>query len=217
MALAMALGAVFSAPFSASAEGEPTDTSEVSESTDSTESSTTTTEPATTTTFAPATRGSTIQLAPTLPPPTTLPPTTTAPPSPYAVPANSGDGRRVVYSKGRMRVWIVEANGTVVHTYRVSGRLDQPRYGTYYVFSRSSYTCSIKSSNTCMRWMVRFTKGPSGDNIGFHEIPRKNGVPLQSESQLGLPLSAGCVRQGTHDAWFMWNWAGIGTKVVVVP
>ena len=144
--------------------------------------------------------------------------TTTLPkPNPLAVPANSGSGRRVVYSKGRMRVWIIEADGTLVRTYLVSGRYNQPNYGTYAVFSRSSYTCNINHPNVCMRWMVRFAKGPSGDNIGFHEIPRDNGVPLQSNAQLGQALSSGCVRQSTADAMFMWGWANIGTKVVVVP
>jgi lipoprotein-anchoring transpeptidase ErfK/SrfK len=191
----------------------------------------TTTEATTTTplTLAPASRGTAIQETPTLPdpnttttrppPPTTKPPSTTSPPPPpsvFAAPPNSGSGRRVVYSKSRMRVWIVESNGAVARTYRVSGRLSQPAPGTYKVFSRSSYTCNIKATNVCMRWMVRFTKGPSGDNIGFHEIPRRDGVPVQSDSQLGQALSGGCVRQSTADAWAMWNWAGIGTKVVVL-
>lgn len=181
----------------------------------STTSTTTTSQPPST--MVPATRGTAVQAAPTLPPPTappTVPPTIA--PSPYAVPANTGTGRRVVYSKSRMRVWVIEADGRVARTYLVSGRLSQPNPGTYSVFSRSSYTCNINHPTTCMRWMVRFTKGPSGDNIGFHEIPRSNGVPLQSDSQLGQALSSGCVRQSTADAQFMWGWAGIGTKVVVI-
>lgn len=169
------------------------------------------------TTMQQATRGSTVQLVPTSPPPTTAAPSTVPPFNPYAVPANSGTGRRAIYSKGRMRVWIVEADGTLVRTYLVSGRFNQPNYGTYSVFSRSAYTCNINHSNVCMRWMVRFAKGPTGDNIGFHEIPRKDGVPVQSDSQLGQALSSGCVRQSTADAWFMWNWAYVGTKVVVIP
>jgi lipoprotein-anchoring transpeptidase ErfK/SrfK len=40
---------------------------------------------------------------------------------------------------------------------------------------------------------------------------------VQSVSQLGQPLSGGCVRQSTPDAIWMWNWAYIGTKVVVLP
>ena len=64
--------------------------------------------------------------------------------------------------------------------------------------------------------MVRFAYGPDGGRIGFHEIPNRNGVPLQSYEQLGLPLSHGCVRQTTADALWIWNWAPIGTKVVVL-
>jgi lipoprotein-anchoring transpeptidase ErfK/SrfK len=64
--------------------------------------------------------------------------------------------------------------------------------------------------------MVRFAHGPLGDNIGFHEIPKRDGVPIQSDAQLGQALSGGCVRQATADAIFMWDFAGLGTTVVVV-
>ena len=131
------------------------------------------------------------------------------------VPFSSGFGQRVVYSKNQMRVWIVDSNNVTVRTYRVSGRMGQPNPGTYHVFSRSAFTCNIDHPNICMRFMVRFAHGPLGDNIGFHEIPRKDGVPIESDAQLGLPLSGGCVRQSTADAIFMWDFAGIGTTVVV--
>ena len=159
-------------------------------------------------------RGTQLQVTPTVPPPVT---TTTLPAS--ALPANSGTGRRVVYSKPRQRVWTVEEDGTVSKTHLVSGRLtwNQPTPGTYRVFSRSMYTCNIKNPAICWRYMVRFAiGGDEGDNIGFHEIPKKNGVPVQSVSQLGTPLSGGCVRQSTPDAIYMWNWAPVGTKVVVL-
>jgi lipoprotein-anchoring transpeptidase ErfK/SrfK len=166
---------------------------------------------------AVATRGSSIQETPTLPPPPTEEPTTTvvvAPPD-TGVPYLSGFGRRVVYSKNQMRVWIVDANNVTVRTYRVSGRMGQPDPGTYQVFSRSSFTCNIDHPNICMRMMVRFAHGPEGDNIGFHEIPKRDGVPIQSDEQLGQALSGGCVRQATADAEYMWAFAGIGTTVVV--
>jgi lipoprotein-anchoring transpeptidase ErfK/SrfK len=164
------------------------------------------------------TRGTQAQVAETLPPPPTTT-TTTAPPA-WALPNNSGSGRRVVYSKSRQRVWTVEADGTVSKTHLVSGRLtwNQPLPGTYSVFSRSAYTCNINNPSICWRYMVRFAKGPSGDNIGFHEIPTNlsTGNKLQSESQLGTPLSGGCVRQATNDAIYMWGWAPVGTTVVVL-
>lgn len=162
-------------------------------------------------------RGRPQQVTPTLPPPTT----TTTMPAYLALPAGSGEGRRVVYSISRQRVWAVESNGAVVKTHAVSGKVGIPYPGTYSVFSRSERTHSIKNPNITWGYMVRFTKGPEGDNIGFHEIPTQcDGSgrcwKLQSESQLGIPLSGGCVRQSTPDAIWMWHWAQLGTKVVVL-
>jgi hypothetical protein len=154
---------------------------------------------------ATASRGTAVQVTPTVPPP--------AP----AVPAKSGTGRRAVYSKTLQRVWAIDTHGTVVRTYRVSGRMSIPYPGNYTVFSRSARTCSYAGPQECMRWMVRFAVGPGGGSIGFHEIPRWYGVPEQSDAQLGLPLSHGCVREGTADAQFMWSWGVLGTRIVVVP
>jgi hypothetical protein len=154
--------------------------------------------------------------------PTDPAPTTTVAPNPCdSIPGNSGSGRRVVYRRGSlpMRVWIVDENETLLRCYKVSGHklMQWPAFGTYAVYSRSAYTCNIEHTWVCMRWMVRFAHAPDGDNIGFHEIPRDNGVPIESVGQLGQNMSSGCVRQSTEDAQYMWAWAYIGTKVVVIP
>lgn len=167
--------------------------------------------------------GTTVQTKTPPPPPTTTTTTTLPPPPPtvpsWVLPTNSGSGRRAVYSKSRQRVWAVDSNGTVLKTHLVSGKLKwcDPRVGEYRVFSRSRYTNSIQNPSVKWGYMIRFTKGCEGGNIGFHEIPNKYGVPLQSIWQLGTPLSAGCIRQGPDDARWMWNWAWVGTKVVVLP
>ncbi|MEO6652781.1 MAG: L,D-transpeptidase [Ilumatobacteraceae bacterium] len=214
-------------------DGSTTSTTTPDES--STSTTTTTTPPTTTTTTPPPlvvelpaapfsvtpSRGTQAQVTDTLPPPptTTTTTTTTTVPS-WVLPANSGSGRRVVYSKSKMRVWTVESNGSVSKTHLVSGRrtYDQPLPGAYRVFSRSSFTCNIDNPAICWRFMVRFTKGPDGDNIGFHEIPTNTntGDTLQSLAQLGQALSGGCVRQAPADAAYMWDWAPIGTQVVVL-
>jgi lipoprotein-anchoring transpeptidase ErfK/SrfK len=131
------------------------------------------------------------------------------------LPGDSGAGRRVVYSVGQQRVWWVEADNTVVNTYLVSGKAATPAVGTYQVYSKSRYTTSVDGSAR-MEFMVRFAWGRSAA-IGFHSIPvNRYGAPLQSEAQLGTPLSAGCVRQRWWDAAGLWDWAPIGTTVVVV-
>lgn len=209
----------------AHAHGDDTTTTDTTAESTTTESSTTSTTAVPADAGSPAVRNSTvIQLTPTLPPPPTTQPPPPPPPPTYdnpELPAGSGNGRRVVFSMGRMRVWLVDGNNQVVRTYRVSGHKyrSQPKAGSYKVFSRSRWTCNIDQPHICMENMVRFTKGPGGDNIGFHAIPvnTNSGWPLQSESQLGQALSSGCIRQANADAAAMWNFAPNGTTVVVVP
>jgi L,D-transpeptidase catalytic domain len=132
-----------------------------------------------------------------------------------ALPARSGTGRRVVFSESRQRVWLVDDATDVRRTYLVSGStLDNLDPGTYEVYSTSRWAVGIDDSGV-MEYFVRFTQGPSGAAIGFHTIPTKDGTPLQSRQQLGTPQSHGCIRQRTPDAIALWDFAPIGTKVVV--
>jgi lipoprotein-anchoring transpeptidase ErfK/SrfK len=136
-----------------------------------------------------------------------------APDSGVAAPAGTGDGKRIVYTVRGQRVWLIEATGTVSRTYRVSGRAGTPRTGTYSVFSKSP---TSSSGSVTMRYMVRFAHGQRLA-IGFHTIPRtSSGKPIQSTSELGSYRSHGCVRQADSDALALWNFAPIGTKVVVI-
>jgi hypothetical protein len=132
------------------------------------------------------------------------------------LPADSGSGRRVVFDQSAQRVWLVDGDGEVEHTHLGSGSvLDNLRPGTYAVYSRSRWAVGIDDSGT-MEYFVRFTRGPSGAAIGFHTIPEKDGTPLQTARELGTPQSHGCIRQRTKDAIAVWDFAPVGTKVVVV-
>ncbi|MFC6345402.1 L,D-transpeptidase, partial [Nocardioides hankookensis] len=132
-----------------------------------------------------------------------------------ALPADSGTGKRVVFSQSRQRVWLVDADTGVRRTYLVSGStLDNLEPGTYDVYSKSRWAVGIDDSGV-MEYFVRFAQGPSGAAIGFHTIPTKDGVPLQTKAQLGTPQSHGCIRQKTPDAVALWNFAPVGGTVVV--
>ena len=133
-----------------------------------------------------------------------------------AVPAASGTGRRIVFSQGLQRVWLVDAKDQAKRTYLVSGSTtDNLQPGTYAVYGKSRYAVGIDDSGV-MQYFVRFTQGPTGASIGFHTIPTKNGTPLQTKAQLGTPESHGCIRQATLDAIALWDFAPVDTKVVVV-
>jgi len=132
------------------------------------------------------------------------------------LPAQSGSGYRVVFSESRQRVWLVEADETVRRTYLVSGSVyDNLDPGTYSVYSRSEQAWGIDDSGT-MRYFVRFARGERAA-IGFHDIPIADGAPVQTVAQLGTPLSHGCIRQRPADAKALWDFAPLGTTVVVTP
>src|SRR4051812_27355237 len=103
-----------------------------------------------------------------------------------AVPAGSGTGKRVVFDMSDQRVWLVDADGTTVRTYLVSGSVtDNLRPGSFAVYSTSRWATGVDDSGV-MQYFVRFTRGARAA-IGFHSIPTKDGRPLQSPAQLGTP------------------------------
>ena len=124
--------------------------------------------------------------------------------------------KHVVYGVSDQRVWLVGGDGSLVDTYAVSGRDGTPAPGRYRVFSKSLMAWSFTPGVT-MRHMVRFTRGRSGAAIGFHSIPTdRYGAPIQTTDQLGEYRSAGCVRQRDDKARQLYEWAPMGTPVVVI-
>jgi len=131
------------------------------------------------------------------------------------LPGDAGEGRRVVFSEGRQRVWLVGEGDVVERTYLVSGSVyDNLDLGTFEVYSRSEQALGIEDSGS-MRWFVRFAYGDTGAAIGFHDIPVDEGAKVQTPAELGTPTSHGCVRQRTRDALAIWEFAPVGTTVVV--
>ncbi len=133
------------------------------------------------------------------------------------VPIKSGTGRRIVYANRQQRVWVINADNEVIRTFPVSGMLGQPGNGTFSVFSKSPTSYSTEFAGVTFRFMTRFAIGRNGGNIGFHEIPIRNSKPMQTVDELGAFKGSGCLRSSTKDALFIYQWATLGTKVVVVP
>ena len=133
------------------------------------------------------------------------------------VPAKSGTGRRIVYANRQQRVWVINADNEVIRTFPVSGMLGQPGNGTFSVFSKSPTSYSPEFAGVTFRFMTRFAIGRNGGNIGFHEIPIRNSKPMQTVDELGAFKGSGCLRSSTQDARFIYQWATLGTKVVVIP
>jgi len=132
------------------------------------------------------------------------------------LPADSGEGRRVVYDRAGQRVWAVGEDDQVIRSWLVSGsQYENEVPGTHEVFSRSEQSTAW-NGKAILPLMIRWYPTDIG-NLGFHGIPIRvaDGSVYQTTDELGTRLSGGCQRQHNVDAEFMWNFAVEGTKVVV--
>lgn len=133
------------------------------------------------------------------------------------LPPDSGTGRRLVYQRAGQRVWAVDENDVVIRSWLVSGsKYDNELPGVHKVYSRSEKSLAWDGKAN-FDLMVRWLK-TSDDAIGFHALPTRvsDGTPYQTEAELGQRLSGGCQRQADLDAEFTWDFAQVGTTVVVL-
>ena len=138
-----------------------------------------------------------------------------APPLPEG--ADQRTGKRVVYYRAGQRVWAIDDQERIVRSYLVTGsRFNNEKPGVHSVYSKSEVATGW-NFEADLPYMVRYLKTERG-NIGFHEIPihKSDGTRYSTEAELGQRLSGGCQRQHPLDAIFMWNFADIGTTVIVI-
>ena len=133
------------------------------------------------------------------------------------LPADSGSGRRVVYDRAGQRVWAVGEDGAIIRSFLVSGsQYGNEVPGTHEVYSRSEMSTAW-NGKAWLPKMIRWYKTEIGA-LGFHSIPLsvKDDSPYQTTDELGTRLSGGCQRQHPLDAEFMWQFATVGTPVIVI-
>jgi peptidoglycan hydrolase-like protein with peptidoglycan-binding domain len=145
-----------------------------------------------------------------------LSPVSVSGPDAPPLPADSGSGRRLVYDRMGQRVWAVDENERVLRSWLVAGsKYANELPGTHYVYSKSEVSTAW-NGEAYLPYMVRWLQTQRG-HIGFHGIPTRvsDGTPYMTVDEFGQRLSGGCQRQADEDALFVWNFADIGTKVVV--
>ncbi|MEU2086581.1 L,D-transpeptidase [Streptomyces albus] len=125
-----------------------------------------------------------------------------------ALPADSGEGLRVVYALKRQRVWLVGKDGEVARTFTVTPSAVSPPPGTYKVTSRSAHIQG--SDGVPVENVVRFAS-VEGVTVGF-SAALDGSTPTPDASR-----KTGGVREKRADGEAMWSHAPIGTPVVVVP
>jgi hypothetical protein len=128
------------------------------------------------------------------------------PPPPPPVPANSGTGKRIVYSLSLHRVWVVPRAGAI-STFTVQAGTVPAQPGTHYVSKR-------KSSGTG-------TDGAAIEHVVYFEFTAETWVAFSAPTsdKITAPdpsLRTGAIRAHRADELKIWNNTVDGSTVVVL-
>ncbi|MEU4873860.1 hypothetical protein [Streptomyces sp. NPDC021608] len=135
-------------------------------------------------------------------------PKPSAPAQAARVPDKSGAGRRVVYSLGQHRVWLVDADDTARRTFTVWPGTVNPAVGSYTVSVRKDAVTG--SDGVAIEHVVYFSAA-SGVNIAF-----SNAVDGSSPPPAAAGAQTGGIRMPKADGTALWAFGETGTKVRVV-
>ncbi|WP_328440129.1 hypothetical protein OHA71_29305 [Streptomyces sp. NBC_00444] len=127
--------------------------------------------------------------------------------APAAIPDGSGTGRRIVYSLGLRRVWLVDESDAARRTFAVWPGTVAPDPGSYSVVSRRDATTG--SDGVAIENIVYFAT-KSGLNIAFSSAVDGSSPPPASGTQTGG------IRMRKADGSAVWTFGSTGTTVVVV-
>ncbi len=139
---------------------------------------------------------------------------------PVAVPTSQpgvGSGaKKIVVSLSKQTLTMYE-NGQIVSIRRVStGKWSTPTPpGIYKTYNKIPNAYS-KAYGLYMEWWMAFQ--PDG-SMGLHALPywklKDGGKLYEGAAHIGTPVSHGCIRQTLTDAKSLYDWAPIGTPVVI--
>lgn len=102
--------------------------------------------------------------------------------------------------------------GIVLNSFRVStGKNNSTPRGTFSIRNKTPKAWSRVAKLWMPYWMAYSVDG----RLGLHELPYWPGGKREGEASLGKPVSGGCVRLGVGVAKKLYDWAEIGTTVII--
>ncbi|MEV5874307.1 hypothetical protein AB0L75_08770 [Streptomyces sp. NPDC052101] len=132
---------------------------------------------------------------------------TPKPSAPPALPAGSGEGRRIVYSLGEKRVWLVDATGKVIRTFTVWPGTVSPQPGRYSIIASRQ---SLKGSDGVEIEHVMYITRVQGVNVAFSNALDGSSPPPAGGQKLGG------IRMHKEDGAALWSFGDQGIKVMIV-
>ena len=101
---------------------------------------------------------------------------------------------------------------TLVGSHRVStGKWSMPTPTGTFAINNKNLRAYSATYNLYMPYWMAFI----GSSYGIHELPEWANGTKEGESHLGTPVSHGCIRLGVGSAAAVYNWAEVGTPVII--
>ena len=150
--------------------------------------------------------------------------TPTALPTDTAVPAQNASqaqqpavsysgGKSIVVSISQQHLWAYQDNVLIYSFIASTGMNNSTRAGTFSVLDKIPNAYGATWNIWMPHWLGIYYAG-SLEN-GIHALPiLSNGATLWA-GYLGTPISFGCVVLGSYEAGQLYDWADIGTPVII--
>ncbi len=126
-------------------------------------------------------------------------------------------GKKIVISLSKQELRMYE-HGQVISTRRVStGKWSTPTPVGEFRTRNKIVTAYSKPYNLYMEYWMAFSADGS---YGLHSLPywktKSGGKYYEGAAHIGTPVSHGCIRQTLAEAKSLFDWAPVGTPVVIV-
>lgn len=111
------------------------------------------------------------------------------------------------------QIMVIFEDGNALDAFLISSGkrgMDTPQ-GSFKIFNKNPRPWSKKYSLYMPYWMAIVGSGL----FGIHELPEWPSGYKEGQNHLGIPVSHGCVRLGVGPAARVYNWAEIGTPVII--
>ncbi len=135
---------------------------------------------------------------------------------PGSVPdAPPSGAKKIVVDVSSQRMYVYQGD-TLLHVWVVStGRGGSTRYGTFHVQSKVRNAYGSTWNIWMPYWLGIYWAGPIEN--GIHGQPINPDGSIVWAGWLGRPITFGCVMLRTDHARWLYNWADIGTPVIIRP
>lgn len=120
-------------------------------------------------------------------------------------------GKYIEVDLSSQRLYQFEGDRLVGEKVVSTGKWSMPTpVGTFSINSKNPRAYSSTYDLYMPYWMAFI-----GSKYGLHELPEWANGKKEGQDHLGRPVSHGCIRMGVGDAEQVFNWAEIGTPVVI--